>query len=267
MSSAGRVGILKWLIAQVSNPDYIVTSCYVLVDVVLLFASWVFFMLLYFINTEAKTSINDLLKFSLDLPAYSKYVLYVFTVLLAIPNKIFINHNFNNYLVRIFVILLFLLTKISPFFIFPLAFYLILTVESLVIAFLYESKSKTFKTHLDRILFSGNQKFAKQYFEFFWGNMDKAGKAAAKTGLAGWLVRLGWSTITELEDRQAQEEAERRSAKAVQSANTPTSAQEVMEMTESEKKKIMEKNATFSNVEELCKRKFKEAIEKLNKKK
>lgn len=179
--------------------------------------------------------------------------------LLVIPNRIFINHGFNTFLVGFIITLLFLFTKIFPFLTLPLVFYLLLAVESVVFAFFYENESKTFKTYVDNILFSGNQKFAEQYFEFFWGNVDKAGKAAVKTRVVGWLARLCWNTVTELEDKQVQEESERRVAKATQSASTPTSAPEIMKMTEAEKVKIMSEKATFSNAEAFAKRKLREA--------
>lgn len=255
LSSTGRMSVINWLI----NSDFIVMYSYIFVDFILLFASWGIFILLYLISTQAKTSINDFLKFSTNLPLTNKYLLFIFTLVFAIPNRIFINNGLNLYLTGFIVTLLFLLTKISPFITLPLVFYLLLAIESVVFAFFYENESKIFKTYLDNVLFGGNLQFAQQYFKFFWGNMDKAGKSAIKTGVVGWLVRLGWNTVTELEDRQAQEEAERRVAKAAQSANTPTSAPQIMKMTEMEKQKIMEKKAPFSKTEALLKQKLREA--------
>jgi hypothetical protein len=66
-----------------------------------------------------------------------------------------------------------------------------------------------------------------------------------------------------LKDLRAQEEAERRTAKAVQSATTQTSVPEVMKMTEEEKRKIMEKSAPFSNAEALAKQKLKETTDRI----
>ena len=65
-----------------------------------------------------------------------------------------------------------------------------------------------------------------------------------------------------LEDRRAQEEAERRAGKAVQSFNTPTFYTEVMRMTEAEKAEIMQKKAKFSNTEEYAKKKVREAADR-----
>lgn len=250
--------MINWLI----NSDFIVMYSYIFVDFILLFASWVIFILLYSISTQAKISINDFLKFSTNLPLINKYLLFIFTLVFAIPNRIFINNGLNFYLTGFIVTLLFLLTKISPFITLPLVFYLLLAIESVVFAFFYENASKIFKTYLDNILFGGNPQFAQQYFKFFWGNMDKAGKSAIKTGAVGWLVRIGWNTVTELEDRHAQEEAERRVARAAQSAYTPTSAPQIMKMTEMEKYKIMEKKAPFSTAEALLKQKLREASDR-----
>nr|AVR57712.1 hypothetical protein [Halamphora calidilacuna] len=263
LKSTGRLSAIKWILIQLSNPDYLIMVSYVLVDSILLFASWVLFILLYLISTEAKIFINNLLKFSLNLLLINKYPLYIFTTVFAVPNKIFINHGLNSYLVSFFVILLFLLSQISSFLILPLVFYLLLAVESIIFAFLYENESKTFKTYLDNLLFAGNPEFAKQYFKFFWGNMDKAGKTALKSGLFGWMVRTGWNTVTELENRHAQEESERRTVKAVQTFNIPTSAEKVMKMTEAEKAKIMKQKATFSNAEEALKQKLSKATDKI----
>ena len=257
------MSVFNWLITQLSNPDFIVMYTYIFIDFILVSVSWLIFISLYFISIQDKTSINNLLKFSSNLPVINKYLTYTFTITFAIPNRIFINNGLNPYLTGFIVTFLFLLTKISPFITLFLAFYLLLAVESVVFAFFYENESKTFKIYLDNVLFDGNPQFSEQYFKFFWGNMDKAGKYALKTGLAGWLVRLGWNTVTELEDRHAQEEAERRLAKAVQSANTPASPQDVLAMTEKEKEKIMKKKAPFLNTEDFLKNKVREVTDNI----
>jgi hypothetical protein len=116
------MSLINWLLIQVSNPDYLVMSIYILVDLILLFVSWGLFILLYFISTQTKTSVNNLLKFSSDIPLTKKYLLYIFITTFAIPNRIFINHGLNPYLVGFVITLLFLLTDISPFLIFTFSF-------------------------------------------------------------------------------------------------------------------------------------------------
>lgn len=90
---------------------------------------------------------------------------------------------------------------------------------------------------------------------------DKAGRAAVKIGVAGFCARYAWNTVIELEDRQAQEEAEWRVGIGVQNASTPTSASEVLKLTE--KEKIIEKSAPFSKAEESVKQQLREATNQI----
>jgi hypothetical protein len=262
LDPCGRVGVFKLLLVQLSNPEYAIILAYALMDLALISVSWACFLLLFFKNMHAKVIIKNLFKSAMALPILKKYALWVFTVSLAIPNRVFIYHQLNNYLVSLIVVIMFLLTKVFPLITLPLVFYLFLAFESVVFAVLYQHESKSFKNFIDSILFSGNHKFAQQYFEFFWGNMQSAGKTAIKTGLAGWLARLGWNTVTGLEDVESQNEAERRVAKAIQSSGNQVSPQDVLDLTAKEKQELM-KEKPFSNAERTIKLKLQESTDKL----
>jgi hypothetical protein len=46
-------------------------------------------------------------------------------------------------------------------------YYVLLIYDSSIFATIYEHGPKFFKSSIDKILFSGDQEFAKQYFAFF----------------------------------------------------------------------------------------------------
>ena len=78
-----------------------------------------------------------------------------------------------------------------------------------------------------------------------------------------FFARTLWNTVTGNEEHSAQTEAERRVAKATQSATKETSVGEVLDATKKEKEKIMETNASFTNAEKKAKEFVKEQVTKI----
>ena len=111
----------------------------------------------------------DLLKIKFDrLNFMNKLLLVIFSFIYGIPNLVYINQpspriRFNS---------IFLISMVFGFYVpifnFVLCFLLIVLLQSLLVAFLYEKNNKS-KYIIDLLLFGGDSDFAKFYFDFFWG--------------------------------------------------------------------------------------------------
>lgn len=253
LNTQSKFLVVSWVLTRVSKSEFFIINFYFFVDFLLIWASLAIFFILYYSNNKIKDEINGILKFFFDLPTTNKLFLFSFTASLGIPNRIFVNHGVNSYLIFFIITCFFFIADELPFVTLALVFYFLLVLESLLFAYLYENDIKEFQKYVKIYLFGNNQEFAKKYFNFFWGNMDKAGRAALRTGAGGFMVRTLWNAVTENEEYQAQTEAERRVAKASQLSTKETSVEEVLKATETEKEKIMEKKAPFTNVEKKTK--------------
>jgi len=75
--------------------------------------------------------------------------------------------------------------------------------------------------------------------------LGEVGKIALKTGAGGFVARTVWYAITEIEDNNAQMEAEQRVVKASQSATTETAVAEVLDATKKTKRTNNEGKSHF----------------------
>ena len=182
----GKLSAISWVFTRISNSEFLIMSFYILMDLFLIWASLAIFFILYYSNNKIKDEINDILKFFFDLPIINKLFLFSFTTSFGIPNKIFINHGINSYLIFFIVTCLFFIADELPLVTLALIFYFFLVLESLLFAYLYENDVNNFQKFVNIHLFASNREFAEKYLNFFFGNMDKAGKAALKTGAGGF---------------------------------------------------------------------------------
>lgn len=258
----GKFSAISWMLTQISNSEFLILSFYVLMDLFLIGVSLAIFFLLYYINNKIKNEVNNILKFFFDLPIMNKLFLFGFTISFGIPNRIFVNHGINSYLMFFILTCLFFITDELPLVTLALVFYFFLALESVLFAYLYKNSVNNFQKFINTYLFASNREFAKKYFNFFFGNMDRAGKAAIKTGGASWLIKNLWNAITGNEDSYGQTESERRIGVANRSATKETTVEEILEATRKEKARIMEDTATFTNAEKNAKAFLKDQAKK-----
>ena len=135
-----------------------------------------------------------------DLPIYNKFVFICFTIFCAIPNKIYVNNGINGFFVSFSIFLLIVLSHIFPALILIYLMFWVLVAESYFFALAYESIS-VYRNFINKHLFNGDTKFAKEYFSFFWGNMSKGGSSRGKLGIFGSLVGTVYSGIRIAESR------------------------------------------------------------------
>lgn len=259
----GKLSALSWALTRISNSEFFIMALYIFISLSLIGASWIIFFLLYCGKNKIRNEINGILRFFFDLPLENKLFLSWFTAFYGIPNRIFVNHNINQYLIFLVVTFLFFMVDELPFITLVLLFYFFSGLESLLIAHLYKNDVYKFQNFVDIYLFGGNREFSKKYFIFFWGNMKKAGEATLKSGAASAAARALWNAITENEDLKCQIEAERRSSAAAHASTKETSAAEVLENTKAEKEALLETKAPFTKMEKRAKEFIAEQATKL----
>jgi hypothetical protein len=162
VTSDSYISVLKyWLLTQVSDSKNVIIFIYL------------FFLILFLTNKEFKISVKNLIKFFKNLSFHNKYFLFCFTLSYGIPNKIYINYEFNKYLKNSIIISLVFLSRDFLFLSFIVIYYAILIVESLIFSYMYEKNLNFYKNYIENFLFSSDEKFAQQYMKFFWGQLEK----------------------------------------------------------------------------------------------
>lgn len=138
---------------------------YKFIELGVVFLSVILFIIIYWENF-IQTNFNH---FN-SLPIKNKFFLVWFTVFFAIPNKIFINNKIPSILTASIVFMMIVLSNVSPLFILIYIIFWITVLESYFFAVSYEEKV-SFKKFVNIVLFQNNTIFAKEYFNFFWGNI------------------------------------------------------------------------------------------------
>jgi hypothetical protein len=153
------------------------------VDFIVVFISLLCFGLIYY-NHPITTKCNFYFK---QLPVFNRILVIWFSIFYAIPNKIFVSNNLSNFSVTFFIFLIIVISNIfAPFILLYIIFW-INVLESYFFAVCYES-NVSFKEFINNMLFKGDDTFAKEYFSFFWGNMNSGGKGKVRTGVIGTLL-------------------------------------------------------------------------------
>ena len=157
------------------------------------------FSLFFFLNSgQTNTLLIKTQESFKTLPLPNKIFLITFTFLVAIPNKIYINNSIKP-LSMFFIVFIFLLFGyIYPFIYCIYIVYLIFTLESFIFGVLYEYLP-SFRNIINKLLFNSftnDDTLAREFLEFFWGNMFSA---ARKLGPA--LVAAGGTTAATIAQR------------------------------------------------------------------
>ena len=122
-----------------------------------------------------------------QLPIFNRILAIWFSIFYAIPNKIFVCNNLNKFLTTFFIFLIIVISNVFPPFILLYIIFWIYVLESYFFAMSYEN-NVSFRKFVNNKLFKGNNPFAKEYFSFFWGNMNSGGAGKARSGLVGTLL-------------------------------------------------------------------------------
>lgn len=122
-----------------------------------------------------------------QLPLFNRIFVIWFSIFYAIPNKIFINNSFSTLSVAFSIFLIIVISNVfAPFILLYIIFWIIV-LESYFFAMSYEN-SISFRKFINNKLFNGDELFAKEYFSFFWGNMNSGGAGRGAAGAVGTLI-------------------------------------------------------------------------------
>ena len=196
------------------------------------------------------------------LPLRKKFFYFFFTLTFALPNRVFINNKVSSFTVGFVLIFLLVLSKFYvPIILFYIIFW-ILIIESFVFAKLYQ-ESSIFKNIIDNNLFGGDIVFAKDYFRFFWGNMQNGAKRLAKpasfTAILGVLYRKCKSS----EEKYVNSETNQQLQQAVSlSKNPPETPGEVVDLRGEIRKTVIQDQTFIMKGETEVKARVNEAVVK-----
>ena len=143
------------------------------------------FLGLYLIYEARKNSnfvYNDLEKFR-TLPLKNQITLFLFTISIAVPNKVLVNNSIKTIYLYFLTLFYLFLGFIEPLLWIIFIQYFFIACFSLVFAHFYETFD-WFKNQVDILFFEGDISLSKQYFSFFWGNMLSGSRKALTTGAA-----------------------------------------------------------------------------------
>ena len=122
-----------------------------------------------------------------QLPIFNRILAIWFSIFYAIPNKIFVSNNLSKFSTTFFIFLIIMISNVfAPFILLYIIFWLNV-LESYFFAMVYES-NLSFRKFVNNKLFKGNEVFAKEYFSFFWGNMNSGGAGKVRAGAVGTLL-------------------------------------------------------------------------------
>lgn len=153
------------------------------IEFMVVFIGFLYFNLVYY-NHPMTIKCRSYFK---QLPIYNKILAIWFSIVFAIPNKIFVNNKLNKFVVTFSIFLIILISNVfAPFILLYIIFW-VLVLESYFFAVFYEDNI-SFRNLINNNLFNGDSLFAKKYFSFFWGNMKSDGSGAGKAGIVGSLL-------------------------------------------------------------------------------
>jgi hypothetical protein len=126
-------------------------------------------------------------------------------------------------------------------------------LESYFFAMFYES-NVSFRKFVNDKLFKGNEVFAKEYFGFFWGNMNSGGAGKVRSGVVGTVLG-GLFQIARNQERthvrvQGQIETQIHINNAVQKPETPEQALAIQKKVEAH---ILERDTIILKTEKQLK--------------
>lgn len=152
-------------------------------EFMVVFIGFLYFYLVYYNHSM----ILKFMSYFKQLPIYNKILTIWFSVIFAIPNKIFVNNGLNKFVITFSIFLVVIISHVFVPFILLYIMFWVLVLESYFFAVAYENNI-SFRNVINNNLFNGNSQFAKEYFNFFWGNMRSGGSGASKAGVVGSIL-------------------------------------------------------------------------------
>jgi hypothetical protein len=241
---------IKIFIDYVAEFDHILlfVTFYKVLEIVIVLLSIILFALFYW-KSVRQIDFN----YYKSLPIKNKFLLIWFTIFFAIPNKIWVSNKVPSFLTSIVVFLIIVLSNVFPLFILIYINFWVTTLESYFFAVLYEEKI-TFKNFVNRVLFQSNTIFAKEYFTFFWGNMNSGGGGKGRAGIVGTffggLYKLARDHEKNIVRERGKEETARHIANSEEKPKTPREAFELQKDVENH---VLERDTTILTTEKVVK--------------
>jgi hypothetical protein len=235
--------VIKYLLSCNSVVLFIITL--ELVEFIGVLISLLYFSLMYYNHI-----ITAKLKYHFkQLPIYNKILVIWFSIFYAIPNKIFVSNNLSKVSITFFIFLIIVLSNVFIPLILLYIIFWINILESYFFAMFYEN-NVSFRKFVNNKLFQGNDEFAKEYFSFFWGNMNSGGAGKARAGVVGTLLS-GLFQLARNQEKthvrvQGQIETQTFIRNAVQKPQTPEEALAIQKKVENH---IIERDTVILKVE------------------
>jgi hypothetical protein len=170
-----------------------------------------------------------------QLPIFNRILAIWFSIFYAIPNKIFVSNKLSKFSTTFFIFLIILISNVfAPFILLYIIFW-INVLESYFFAMFYES-NVSFRKFINNKLFKGDDAFAKEYFSFFWGNMNSGGAGKVRSGAVGTLLG-GLFQVARNQEKthvrvQGQIETQTHIKNAVQKPQTPEESMAIQKKVE-----------------------------------
>jgi hypothetical protein len=129
------------------------------------------FMLLYLTSYKTDSFYKNFFELYTPMSFKHKLALFCFSVVLAIPVRVWIKTKLPRIVTTAIWFILIYLATILPLVAIFVFFQVVLLVNSLLFVLSYEN-FPSFKNFICKSLFAGNKTFASLYFDFFWGEHE-----------------------------------------------------------------------------------------------
>ena len=149
---------------------FLYAKVFIFAELFLVFVSNIFLglYLIYEARKNPDFIFNNLEKFW-SLPLRNQIPLFLFTVSIAVPNRVLINNSIKGIYLYFFMVVYLFLGFIEPLLWIIFLQYVYIIYFSWVFAYFYET-FEWFREWVNILLFENNISLAKKYFNFFWGN-------------------------------------------------------------------------------------------------
>ena len=178
--SFSKYKIFSWFANQTSDLLVFTEACFI-ADFLLLSAAVLGFFYFFIVLQKDGFFLEKVVPFYKNLNFRQKMLFGSFTFFIAIPNKFWINNKIHFLWVFILSFIMYIICFVFPILLFCYIMYLVLCLQSLIFALLYEN-FKYFRRFSNLVIFgASDEPFASEYFKWFWGNMFKKGGEKAAT--------------------------------------------------------------------------------------
>jgi heme/copper-type cytochrome/quinol oxidase subunit 3 len=179
--ATSKLQVLTWCF-KVINKLYVY---FMQAEVMLIITAVLGFFLLTVVRKKKDPLLGKLARLYVKLPSINKFLLVLFTIFVAIPNKFWINNKINGFPAFLIATSVLMMGYVYPILFCCYFMYFSLMLESFIFGLFYEYVS-WFSSATNMLLFgNSNHKIAPEYFLFFWGKMFKAAlKKFGSTGVA-----------------------------------------------------------------------------------